>query len=273
MSVRFKTNLLLGALTLLVLPLTQLQAQDRELAWSIKYDPKTFDPAKVDEQASELVRYLTGGVLLRINRSTQQIEPSLAESWAVSPDGRTVVFHLRQGLSFSDGSPLRAADAAFSLRRVLAPATAAPVAEELPPGVTIDTPNLLTVTVHLPKRIVGIGALFDEIVIEPANRHSEARITSGSYVLAEYKRGQYVRLARNPHYWKRDASGGQLPYIASIRLDIIANPEQDQASFVHGQHLLLNNIPPEYFNLLARTEPHVVHDLGASLNTEQLWFN
>ena len=51
-----------------------------ELAWAIHYDPKTFDPAKVDEQASETVRYLTGGVLLRRNRQTQRLEPQLAES-------------------------------------------------------------------------------------------------------------------------------------------------------------------------------------------------
>ena len=35
-----------------------------ELAWTIGYDPKTFDPAKVDDEESEMVRYLTGGVLL-----------------------------------------------------------------------------------------------------------------------------------------------------------------------------------------------------------------
>ena len=45
------------------------------LAWSIGYDPATLDPAKVDDQASELVRYLTGGVILRTNRLTQATEP------------------------------------------------------------------------------------------------------------------------------------------------------------------------------------------------------
>ena len=39
-----------------------------ELAWTIGYDPKTFDPAKVDDQESEEVRYLTAGVLVRLNR-------------------------------------------------------------------------------------------------------------------------------------------------------------------------------------------------------------
>src|SRR5580692_6786902 len=86
--------------------------QPGELAWTIGYDPKTFDPAKVDDQESELVRYLTAGVLLRFNRLTQQVEPELAEGWTLSPDGKTLVFKLRTGLQFSDGGSLTAKDAA-----------------------------------------------------------------------------------------------------------------------------------------------------------------
>src|ERR1700678_3580971 len=114
-----------------------------ELAWTIGYDPKTFDPAKVDDQESELVRYLTAGVLLRFNRSTQKVEPQLAESWNLSPDGKVLVFKLRGGLQFSDGSSLKAKDAAWSIRRVLLEATHAPVAEEFlsASGVTVETPD------------------------------------------------------------------------------------------------------------------------------------
>ena len=101
-----------------------------ELSWAIAYDPKSFDPAKVDDQESELVRYLTGGVLVRFNRSTGKMDGQLAETWTLSPDGKTITFGLRSGLRFSDGSPLTAKDAVFSLQRVLLPATGAPVAEE-----------------------------------------------------------------------------------------------------------------------------------------------
>src|ERR1017187_1458218 len=73
-----------------------------ELVWAIHYDPKTFDPAKVDEQASELVRYLTGGVLLRLNRQTNEPVPHLAQSFHITPDGLLLVFKLRDGLRFSD---------------------------------------------------------------------------------------------------------------------------------------------------------------------------
>jgi peptide/nickel transport system substrate-binding protein len=249
--------------------------QPGELAWAIHYDPKTFDPAMVDEQASELVRYLTGGVLLRINRQTQMLEPQLAESYSVSPSGTLIIFKLRDGLRFSDGSVLTSADVAWSLRRVLAAETHAVVAEEFlaPAEVVVEAPDKLTVKIHLPKRIIGVGNIFDEIAIEPANRPSEGRVTSGPFTVAEYKRGQYLRLSRNPHYWRRDSAGIQLPYATGVRLDILNNREQEIALFLRGEFDLIDGLSPDYFALVAQKSPQSAHDLGASLNTEQLWFN
>ena len=246
-----------------------------ELAWAIRYDPKTFDPAKVDEQSSEMVRFLTGGVLLRMNRQTGQPEPELAESWTISKDGRVVTFHLRKGLRFSDASNLTSADVAWSLRRVLAAATAAPVAEEFlsPQQVTVETPDPLTITVHLSVRVIGVAKVFDEIAIEPESKPSQGKVTSGPFTVADYKPGLYVRLKRNPTYWKHDTHGAQLPYVAGIRLDVLNNREQEIALFQRGVYDLIDGLPPEYYHLLSEKNPASVKDLGPSLNTEQLWFN
>ena len=105
---RVVAGILLAALATTCATNCAAQAASRlsgELAWTIGYDPKTFDPAKVDDLDSETVRYLTGGVLLRFNRLTQTVEPRLAESWSVSPDGKTITFRLRAGLKFSDALP------------------------------------------------------------------------------------------------------------------------------------------------------------------------
>jgi len=246
-----------------------------ELAWTIGYDPKTFDPAKVDDQESELVRYLTAGVLLRFNRLTQSVEPRLAESWIVTADGKTVVFKLRGGLQFSDGSSLTSRDVAWSIRRVLLKATDAPVAEEFlsPSGVIVETPDAKTVVVHLPQRVIGIGKVFDEIAIEPADRPSEGRVTSGPFVVSDYRRSQYVRLRPNTHYEGRDTAGNPLPYAAGVRLDVLESPEQEIRLFERGEYDLIDSIPPDYFELLKRKSASSVRDLGPSLNTEQIWFN
>ena len=55
-----------------------------ELRFCLRSDPKTFNPLLVEDDASETIRYLTGGVLVRVNRLTQQLEPELATSWKVS---------------------------------------------------------------------------------------------------------------------------------------------------------------------------------------------
>ncbi len=273
-----RVSVLLGASILsLLLPFSG-RAQGsgkKEIAWAIGYDPKTFDPAKVDDQASELVRYLTGGVLLRLNRGTLQVEPALADSWTVSPDGRSVSFHLRPNLHFSNGASLTSADVAATLRRVLLPATAAPVAEEFlqPAKVTVDSPNSAAVRVHLPERVASIAAVFDEIAIEPIGHPNDARITSGPFTVADYKRGQNVHLVRNPFYWQRAADGTPLPRLDGVRLDVLDNREAEELRFARGEYALLQNVPPDGFAALSRRTPGAVHDLGPSLNTEQMWFN
>src|SRR5256714_13525714 len=75
-----------------------------ELHVTIKSDPKTFNPLMAEDDSSDIVRYLTGGVLIRVNRKTQEVEPDLAPSWNVDEDGRPIKFNLRSGLNFPDGA-------------------------------------------------------------------------------------------------------------------------------------------------------------------------
>ncbi len=265
----------LGAL-FLAMPLTAaVPTTGKELTWALGYDPKTLDPAKVDDQASELVRYLTAGVLVRLDRTNLSYEPMLAQSWTISPEGKLITLKLRPNLRFSDGSPLTSIDVAATFRRVLAPATAAPVADEFiePAKVAVDAPDPLTVRLHLPVRLASIMAILDEIAIEPANRVTNSTITAGPYTVAEYKHGEYLRLRRNPFFWKRDESGAALPYLSDIKLDFLANRETEELRFMRGQYAMLDHVPSDGFDALTRRVPGALHDLGPSLNTEQMWFN
>ena len=100
----------LALLTLLALaPLVGAQTGG-ELRFCLHSEPKTFNPILVEDEASESIRYLTGGVLIRLNRRSQALEPALATSWAISRDRRTITFHLRQEVHFSDGTPFSSED-------------------------------------------------------------------------------------------------------------------------------------------------------------------
>ena len=88
--------------------------------------PRTFNRLlSPDDQTSAVTGCLAGN-LLRINRSTQEPEPELAQSWTVSPDGRKVVFSLRRDVSFSDGSPFTADDVVFTFQVINDPRIGAP---------------------------------------------------------------------------------------------------------------------------------------------------
>src|SRR3989442_4795176 len=81
-------------------------------------DPRTFNPIVAQETSSTGV---TGAIfegLVEQNYLTGEIEPGLAESWTTSPDGRTWTFTLRQGVRWTDGTPLTMDDVLFSLEAV-----------------------------------------------------------------------------------------------------------------------------------------------------------
>ena len=105
-----------------------------ELKFCLQGEPKTFNPLLVEDDPSEVVRYLTGGVLIRVNRSTQEIEPELASSWKIDQNGKRIAFQIRQGLSFSDGTPFTADDVADTMRMVMDPKLHAPVGDAFRSG-------------------------------------------------------------------------------------------------------------------------------------------
>ena len=109
-------------ITLLFLAVLRLDAQwGGQLRLALRSDPKTFDPLLVDDGPGETIRYLTGGVLVRLNRTTQKLQPELAKSWKISEDGRTLSVKLQENISFSDGTPFTAEDVVYTLKRMMEP--------------------------------------------------------------------------------------------------------------------------------------------------------
>ncbi len=255
-------------------------AQQREMRFSLASDPKTFDALQVSEQSSEVIRYLTGGVLVRINRATDQIQPELAESWKFGDQGRSITFHLRSGLKFSDGAPLTTNDVARTLNAALDPANAAPVgdtfrSEHGNPEIRILSP--LEITIRYAQAKPGIDRLFDALSIVPATQakaiSGKLPASAGPFCVVEYRPGEYVRLGRNPNYWKRDPAGKQLPYLDSIRIDIQPNHDIELTRFLRGETQLIDTLDPESFDRVSRAQPRAAGNAGPSLDSEFLWFN
>lgn len=272
-----RTGLLLILLAGFLLFVPPASAQSGgELRFCIRAEPKTFNPLLVDDDASETIRYLTGGVLIRVNRKTQALEPELALSWKVSQGGRRIAFALRQGVLFSDGSPFSAEDVAFTMRSLLDPKLHSPTADpfrsaEGPVRVEVTGPHSLFIV--FPAPVAGVERLFDQVAILSAHSPQKEMAVLGPFYVAEYKPGAYVLLRRSPHYWKRDAAGRLLPYLDSIHLDIQQNSDTELLRFRRGEIDLINSLGADYFDRLAAEIPSAVHDAGPSLDSEQIWFD
>jgi len=247
-----------------------------ELRFCLHGDPKTFNPLLVEDGQSEIVRYLTGGVLMRLNRQTQALEPALATSWSASSDGRTIKFHLRSGLHFSDSTPFTSEDVAYTVKALMNPQLHSPTGDSFRSGngdVIVKTPSATEVVVTFPAPVAGLERLFDQVAILSAHSAKKEMAVLGPFYVADYNPGSYVLLRRNPNYWKKDKEGKPLPYLDSIRLDIQRNHDIEILRFRRGEIHLINSLDADLFDRLQKDSPAVAHDVGPSLDTEQLWFN
>jgi peptide/nickel transport system substrate-binding protein len=241
----------------------------------LRNDPKTFDPLLVDEEAGEIIRYLTGGVLIRLNRVTQNLEPELAATWNVSSGGRRITFTLREGVRFSDGTPFSAKDVAATVRRMMDPAVRSPMgdsfrAAEGPVETVIERPN--RIAIQFPVAVAGLERLFDQVAITPA-AVSKGSAVLGPFLVAEYMPGDHVLLRRNPYYWRRDEKGRALPRLASIRFDIQSNRDIEMLRFRRGELHMIAGLDAASFEQLKSERPGAVLDAGPSNDNEMLWFN
>jgi peptide/nickel transport system substrate-binding protein len=252
-----------------------------ELRFCLRIDPKTFNPLLVEDDASETIRYLTGGVLIRLNRYTQELEGELATKWKVSENGRRIDFELRPGVRFSDGTPFTCDDVVYTMRQLMDPSLHSPTGDAFrsAPGPVesrctgSSASGSAGVTVRFPGPVAALATQFDQVAILSAHSAAKESAVLGPFALGEYKPGAYVLLRRNPNYWKRDANGHSLPYLDSIRLEIQQNRELELLRFRRGELDIVNKLDPEMYDRLSSEMPHAVVDAGPSLDWEIVFFN
>jgi oligopeptide transport system substrate-binding protein len=105
----------------------QALAATRDEVRILAGEPATFDPAGQGDITTAAVTAQIHETLTAYDAALQ-IQPALADSWQVGADGREVVFRLRPGLTFSDGTPLTAEDVVGSWLRLIDPDAPSPLA-------------------------------------------------------------------------------------------------------------------------------------------------
>lgn len=236
------------------------------LTSSLRSEPRTFNRWVDRNFPPELISQLTQSKLIRINRSTQEIEPALAQSWTASPDNQTFTLTLREA-DWSDGTPFTSADVLFTFKAIYDPKVNSVLASALLVGgqpLAVTAPDAHTVVIKYPGPFGPGIAMLDNLSIAPKHK-LEAALTAGTFaqawgvatpvnelvslgpfVLSRYEPGQRLVFDRNPHYWKKDASGAALPNLDQLILEVVPDQNAELVRLQAGQiDMLQQQVRPE----------------------------
>ncbi|MGH2363647.1 MAG: ABC transporter substrate-binding protein, partial [Chloroflexota bacterium] len=159
-----------------------------------------------------------------------QPQPRLAESWNVSPDYKSVTFHLRKGVLWHSGREFTSDDVKYSLLRAQNPKTVF----QFPAGPgahfwkTIETPDKYTVVLGSDQPRAGVFdsvlylRILDQQLMEGPNAKTKANGTS-AFKFVEWVPGDHITIAKNPHYWEPG-----LPYLDQM----VSKTFKDEQSMV-----------------------------------------
>ncbi len=228
-------------------------------------DPESLDPHKTSTvYEANILRDLFTGLTSQDVKA--EVIPGAADSWTVSPDGKTYTFKLRADGKWSDGLPVTAHDFVFAWRRLVDPATAAEYAYMLAPVVGAED---ITAGKKKPEEL-GVKAVDDmtfevqlnavtpyflemlthqaTYAVSKANVEAKGAdftkpgnlVSNGAYTLAEFVPNDHIKLVKNANFF--DA--------ANVKIDTVNYiPTEDRSTavkrFEAGELDLNDDIPTE----------------------------
>jgi peptide/nickel transport system substrate-binding protein len=275
------------------------EARERggQVVVSLRAEPRTFNRFLSSDQTTEVLSMLMQGRLVRINRSTFELEPWLAERWESSDDGRTHTLHLRQGVVWSDGVPFTSADVLFSLRAAYDPSVKSPVASSITikgQPITGAAPDDSTVVLTYPSPSGPGLRLLDMLPILPKHKLESALssgkfaqswatttapgeiVGTGPFVLREYQPGQRLVLDRNEKYWRKAENGDALPYIDRLVLELVPDQNAELLRLQSGAtDLTHSELRSDDYIPVRRAEAEgklTMVELGVAPDADAFWF-
>ena len=266
-------------------------------------EPKTYNfLAPNDFTSNRAQEYLFSG-LVYLNRVTGKIEPGLAKSWEISPDYKTYVFHLREGLHWSDGHLFDADDVIFTFEAIFAKKKGAylypnryitqftiggePIFFRKIDNYTVEfctavpyAPFLNDIGIFiLPKHKLfdafQSGTLLNQWSTQTAIDSPQEIVGLGPFRLRFYRPGERLVMESNPHYWRADKKGQRLPYIDFLIQQFVGSNNIGTIRFATGQSDAAPISPSDvsWVRAAAKAFNFSVIDRGISSDIYFIWFN
>jgi peptide/nickel transport system substrate-binding protein len=236
---------------------TGTSARDQSLVIAENEPPASFDPIQADNSTVDEVDLPAYDTLITYNKSIKLVG-SLAKSWSVSSDGKTVKFVLRSGVTFHDGTKLTATDVKYTLDRVKA--------------INIGVASLLsaysssTVTdaTHLTIKLSSADATFVPSLVRLyivnaalVQKHlgkdngqswlATHDAGSGPYELKSYTSNQSATFTQYPKYW-----GGFSGQAKTVVFNYLSGGPAEEAALKSGDVDIAMDIDPSDWSTLAK---------------------
>jgi oligopeptide transport system substrate-binding protein len=254
-------------------------------------EPPSLDPGLATDTTSSNVLLAIMDPLVRLNPETNEAEPSLAESWDISEDGKDVTYHLRSDGKWTNGDPVVAGDFVYSWKRTLSPELAADYAyqlygivgafeynsctkkcEALADKVGVEAPDDSTLVVHLTSAqpwFIQQSAHHSFLAVHQAtveqfgDKWTEPGniVTNGPFKLAKWEHEAEIDLVKN-----EDWRGAADVKLTSIPGKIVVDGTTRVQSFESGEIDALDGsgLPPDE---IARLKDTPEYELYPSLGT------
>lgn len=287
---------LLVALALVLTIGVEQAAADNVLRIGRNEDSTTLDPIKTSQNVDIWIDNNIHAFLLRSNREGDGVELDLAEDYGVSDDQKVYTFTLKRA-KFSDGSPVTAEDAVFSLTRlrdheesamrsVFAIMESVEAIDDRQIRITLSEPS----AAFLPSLSMAAASIVPKHAIEADEEgYGTSPVTAGIYKVVEWRRGEMLALEPNEHYYGGAISkvdrvewhvipddntrvlkvrAGELDAAIMIPFSLIPSLEQDAAVSVHldpstrEDSLLMNHENP----VLAKKEVRQAINMALNLD-------
>ncbi len=267
-----------GNLNNSVTPGAGTSAEGKQLVVQIGPDPETIDPALNTAVDGGNMLLYTHECLLIIDQENQ-IAPGQAASYDISEDGLIWTFHLREGLKWSDGTPLTAKDFVYSWKRVCDPAVAAPYAETVLSMVKgfdeavagnldalgVSAPDDNTFVVELSQNCSYFASIAAFATLSPVQEatiekngdawatSSETYIGNGSFYISEWVPGSHITMKKNPNYWNASAIK-----LDSIKFVLMEDSNAAYSAYQSGEVMMIKYVPTEEIpSLQGNSEFHI----------------
>lgn len=226
----------------------------------------SLDPAFAKNQSTMWPAHQLFNTLVEVD-SNLQIVPSLAKRWDVSDDRLVYTFHLRDDVYFHDdaafpnekGRKMTAQDIEFSFSRILDKKVASPggwifnrKVDSLVPFRAIDDTTFQLKLLRPYNPVLGILSMqYCSIVAREAvekygsdfRRHP---VGTGPFHFVAWEEGQALVLGKNQHYFEKDNTGHNLPYLDGIKITFYDSKATEFLLFRQGKLDFVNDIDPSF---------------------------